>query len=86
MHAQCDSSKSTFKSQSLSVVHGTHQTGTQFLCDTVARQPDISLTELKTELFETYNINVSLPTVMCSLKREGYMMKTVFLLPIYCLI
>jgi hypothetical protein len=68
------------------MVHGTRQTGTQFLCDTIARQPDISLTELKMELFETYNINVSLLTVMRSLKREGYTMKMVFLLPIYCLI
>ena len=49
----------------------------QFLCNCVERQPDIALMELQTELREACNIEVSLSTIMRSLKREGYTMKTV---------
>ena len=49
----------------------------QFLRDCVERQPDIALMELQMELREACNIEISLPTIMRSLKREGYTMKTV---------
>ena len=47
----------------------------QFLCDCVECQPNIALMELQMELREACNIEISLPTITCSLKREGYMMK-----------
>ena len=49
----------------------------QFLRDCVERQPDIALMELQMELREACHIEMSLPTIMRSLKREGYTMKTV---------
>ncbi|KAI0247485.1 hypothetical protein BJV78DRAFT_910416 [Lactifluus subvellereus] len=49
----------------------------QFLCDCAACQPDISLVELQTELCDVCGIETSLPTIMWSLQREGYTMKTI---------
>jgi hypothetical protein len=43
----------------------------------IERQSDISLRELQVELREACNVEVSLVTIMCSLQREGYTMKTV---------
>ena len=37
----------------------------------------MSLIELQNELQEVFNIDVSLPTILHSLQREGYTMKTV---------
>jgi hypothetical protein len=42
---------------------GSHLTGTQYLCNIIVRQPDMSLAELTAELFEIYNVDVSMPTV-----------------------
>jgi transposase len=56
---------------------GSHLTGIQYLCDVIVRQPDMSLAELKAELSEVYNVDVSMPTVLRSLQREGYTMKIV---------
>ncbi len=49
----------------------------QFLCDSVACQPDVALVELQAELREACDVEVSLQTVARSLQREGYTMKTV---------
>ena len=56
---------------------GSRLTNTQFLCDLISRQPDMSLAELKTEIFEVYGLDVSLPTVLRSLHRAGYTRKIV---------
>jgi hypothetical protein len=37
----------------------------------------MSLAELTAELFEIYNVDVSMPTVSRALQREGYTMKIV---------
>lgn len=50
---------------------------TQFLCDCVKRQPDMSLSELQTELLEVCNVETSIQTIARSLRREGYTMKAV---------
>jgi hypothetical protein len=54
-----------------------HSENCQYLHDCIERQSDTSLMELQTELREVFNITVSLPTVLRSLQREGYTMKTV---------
>ena len=43
--------------------------------DCTERQADMSLLELQTELHEIYDIDVSLPTILHLLQREGYTMK-----------
>jgi hypothetical protein len=55
----------------------------QFLCDCVARQPDIALAELKTELYQVCAVETSLQTIARSLQQEGYTMKTVRCLPFF---
>ena len=50
---------------------------TQFLCDTVERQPDIALVELQTELRQVCGMEASVQTVARTLQREGYTMKAV---------
>jgi len=49
----------------------------KFLCDCVARQPDMALSELQAELREACAIDTSIQTIARSLQREGYTMKTV---------
>ena len=49
----------------------------QYLRDCIERQADMSLVELQNELHEVFDIDVSLPTILRSLQREGYTMKTV---------
>ena len=49
----------------------------QFLCDCIERRPDSALAELQTELREVCSVEVSVQTVMRSLLREGYTLKTV---------
>lgn len=49
----------------------------QYLCDCVERQPDISLSELQTDLREVCGVDTSVQTVARSLQREGFTMKTV---------
>jgi transposase len=63
---------------------GSHLTGTQYLCDVVARQPDMSLAELKAEIFEIYTVDVSMQTVWRCLQREGYTMKIVSFHSSFC--
>ena len=41
------------------------------------RQPDMSLAEMQTELREACAVEVSVQTVLRTLQREGYTMKTV---------
>ncbi|KAH9008661.1 hypothetical protein EDB85DRAFT_2064468 [Lactarius pseudohatsudake] len=48
----------------------------KFLRDSVDCQPDVSLVELQVELQEACGTEVSLSTVLHSLQREGYTMKT----------
>ena len=52
---------------------------TQFLCDTVERQPDIALVELQTELRQVCGMEASVQTVAHTLQWEGYTMKAVHL-------
>jgi len=54
---------------------------TQFLCDCVKRQPDMTLAELQTELREACNVETSVQTITWSLQREGFTMKMVRSLP-----
>lgn len=56
----------------------------QFLCDCVERQPDITLTELQTELREVCGVETSVQTVARTLQREGYTMKTVRSFSLLC--
>ena len=49
----------------------------QFLCNCVEHQPNVALSELKNELFQVFQIEVSVQTVAHSLQQEGYTMKTV---------
>ncbi|KAH9027068.1 hypothetical protein EDB85DRAFT_1976642 [Lactarius pseudohatsudake] len=51
----------------------------KFLRDSVDRQPNVLLVELQVELWEACGTEVSLSTVLHSLQREGYTMKTVCL-------
>ena len=48
-----------------------------FLCDCVKRQPDMTLVELQAELLDVCGVETSVPTVVRSLQREGFTMKTV---------
>ena len=50
---------------------------TQFLCDCVERQPDMTLAELQAELRDVCGVDTSVTTVARSLQREGFTMKTV---------
>jgi transposase len=44
---------------------------TQYLCDCVERRRDVPLSELRTELREVFDVNVSVQTVSRSLQRVG---------------
>ena len=50
---------------------------TQYLCDCVECQPDSTLAELQTELWEICGMEVSIQTITHSLQREGYTITTV---------
>jgi hypothetical protein len=50
---------------------------TQYLWDSIERQPDMTLLELQTELREACHIETSTQTIARSLQRIGYTMKLV---------
>ena len=50
---------------------------TQYLRDTIDRQPDMTLLELQTELREAFHVQTSTQTIARSLQRIGFTMKMV---------
>lgn len=63
------------RGRNVSILDSTVSHSSQFLCDCVDRHPNAPLSELRTELREVCNVDVSVQTIARSLQRVGYTKK-----------